>query len=123
MINPIILEQLKQVKVADLPAYSDTDTVIHIPKQESDIPIVVGRCYMIELDNYLLNPPPDFNLHINWNKNIIPKDKYMNCQVLQIQGKMLKISAVGVDKNTQIINNQIWEGWLPRKSIKIMKEL
>ena len=123
MINPLIREQLQAVKTVEIPPIDDNTTVIKIAKQVGDIPVIVSKYYLIELENYLINPPPNFDLHINWNKNIVPKDKYMNCQVLQIAGKMIKVSAVGVDESTNLPNNRTWEGWLPKKSIKVLKEL
>ena len=84
---------------------------------------LVGKTYIIQLEKYLLNPPPNFNLHVNWNHGQIPANEYMLCEVKQDLGKMIKILAVGYD----IINDNslpdLWEGWLPKKSIKIIKEL
>lgn len=123
-MNEIIKEQLKLLKVAELPEFDDNTTDITIPKQEAkEYNINVGKCYLIELENYIINPPETFTLHINWNNNIIPKDKYMKVEIVGIMGKMVKVNGVGYDFVNKLDLNTMWEGWLPRKAITIIKEL
>ena len=123
-MNEIIKEQLKLLKVAELPEFDDSTTEITIPKQEAkEYNINVGKCYLIELENYIINPPETFTLHINWNNNIIPKDKYMKVEIVGIMGKMVKVNGVGYDFVNKLDLNTMWEGWLPRKAITIIKEL
>ena len=38
-------------------------------------------------------------------------------------GKMVKIEGVGFDFENQVDLNTSWCGWVPMKSIKIIKEL
>jgi hypothetical protein len=38
-------------------------------------------------------------------------------------GKMVKITSVGYDYQNSRDTNDIWEGWLPRSAVKIVKEL
>ena len=38
-------------------------------------------------------------------------------------GKMIKIVGVGVDPNTMQDTPNRWEGWLPLKSIEVLKEI
>ena len=123
-MNEIIKEQLKLLKVAELPEFDDNTTEITIPKQEAkEYNINVGKCYLIGLENYIINPPETFTLHINWNNNIIPKDKYMKVEIVGIMGKMIKVNGVGYDFVNKLDLNTMWEGWLPRKAITIIKEL
>lgn len=123
-MNEIIKEQLKLLKVTELPEFDDNTTEITIPKQEAkEYNINVGKCYLIELENYIINPPETFTLHINWNNNIIPKDKYMKVEIVGIMGKMVKVNGVGYDFVNKLDLNTMWEGWLPRKAITIIKEL
>ena len=70
-----------------------------------------------------MNPPEGFTLHVNWNKNIIPKDKHMKCEVTEIMGKMIKINGVGFDFINKKDLNTTWEGWIPKKSILLLKEI
>ena len=123
-MNEIIKEQLKLLKVAELSEFDDNTTEITIPKQEAkEYNINIGKCYLIELENYIINPPETFTLHINWNNNIIPKDKYMKVEIVGIMGKMVKVNGVGYDFVNKLDLNTMWEGWLPRKAITIIKEL
>lgn len=125
MINQIIKERLKCCKVADIPPYDDNTTTLIIDKAEiiTDSSINVGSCYLIELEDYLIKPFENFDLHTNWNKGIIPKDKYMKCEVNQIMGKMIKIVGIGFDAKTNTDLLTSWEGWLPKKSVKFLKKL
>ena len=41
----------------------------------------------------------------------------MNCEILQIMGKMIKVNAIGIG------TNNTWLGWLPRKSMHILEEI
>lgn len=124
-MNKWIKEQLKKCKVAEIPEFSDETTLIVIKKScgqslnsvQSVEDIIVGHFYKIEVENYIINPYPGFALHDDWNQGIIPKDKFMNCEIKQIMNRMVKIEAVGADTNNQ------WSGWLPRKSFKVIEEL
>lgn len=122
-MNPLIKNQLNLCRIAQIPEFDDDTTYMVIPKGKrlelKDLR--VGDYCLIEVEDYIINPPPTFDLHINWNHNIIPKDKYMNCEVVQIMGKMVKINAVGFDYLYNQPTNNVWEGWLPRKSFKIIK--
>lgn len=124
-MNNIIKEQLNKCKVAYIPPFDDNTTLIHIKpisKIESN-QVLLNHYYLIELEDYIINPPPNFDLHINWNNNIIPKSKGMKCEIIQIMGKMVKINGVGFDLINNNDLNVIWGGWLPMKSFKVIKEL
>ena len=47
----------------------------------------------------------------------------MKCEVVQKMGKMIKINSVGYDYQNKLDTNDIWTGWLPEKSIKIIEVL
>ena len=125
MLNPIIEKQLKKCVVANIPAYTaDTTNLIITRKTTQNNQICIpNHYYDIELSDYILNPPSDCSIHINWNRNILPKSKIYRCEILQVMGKMVKINGIGVDPITQIDNNDSWMGWLPLEEIKILKEL
>lgn len=74
----------------------------------------IGDVYNIEVENYIINPPPDFSLADNWNFGTVPPEKELSAKVLQVVGKMIKFSCTGKTSNIT------WEGWLPLKSIKII---
>lgn len=116
----IIEEQLKKCKVAEIPSYGDNTTEIIIPKNnEAQVKndLLLDHYYKIEVEDYIIKPYEGFTLHDNWNYGIIPKDKIMNCEIVQIMGKMVKVNAVGSDSDNS------WSGWLPRKSFKVIEEL
>ena len=124
-MNPIIKQQLKNCRIARVPEFDDSAEQIII-RRGSDYnisPYQIGKCYLIELADYIINPPADFNLADNWNQGKIPKYKYYKCEIKQITGKMVKFMGFGYD----IVNNQdsnyVWEGWAPQKGIKIIEEL
>lgn len=120
-MNKFIKEQLDKCKIV-LPEYDDTTVQLFIPKnskhieiKNEELDIVVGMCYTIEVEHYIIAPYEGFTLHQNWNKGVVPTDSLMNCEVTQIMGKMVKVNAIGVH------DGKSWEGWLPRKSIKSIK--
>lgn len=123
-MKQLILNQLKKVKKATLPDNYETLREIFIPKTDTILvdSIKVGDYYLIEVEDYIIHPFDGFTLHTNWNNNIVPKDKWMNCEILQIMGKMVKIRSTGLTAEKQPTNN-CWEGWLPKKSFKILKKL
>lgn len=125
MIDPIIQEKLRLCKVADIPYFDDNTTTLIIDKKEliNEDNIAEGDYYLIELEDYLLKPSDNFTFHVNWNRNIIPSDKFMKCEITHIMGKMIKIVGVGYDSKTCTDLLTSWEGWLPKKSVKFLKRL
>ena len=124
-MNPIIKDQLERCKVAQLPAYSDEDTLICIPKGAGVevSPYQVHKCYLMELADWIIHPSDDFTLAANWNKGSVPKSSYYLAEISQVMGKMVKITGRGYDITTNQPTLDMWEGWLPQKGIKLIKEL
>lgn len=120
-MNSIIYDQLKKCKIAKIPEFDDNTTEITISKNSVkniiSNDLILNHYYKIEVEDYIIKPYTGFTLHDNWNNGIIPKDKVMNCEIIQIMGKMVKVEAVGVDTNNQ------WSGWLPRKSFRVLEEI
>lgn len=124
-MNPIIKDQLERCRVANLPYYDEDTTTLTIPKGSAEEvnPYQVHKCYLLQLEEYIVNPPPDFSLHTNWNKGSIPKSRFYNAEISQVMGKMIRISGCGYDMINQCPTADIWEGWVPQKGIKLIKEL
>ena len=124
-MNKVVEEQLKKVKVAQLPPYDETTLRMTIPKVNSIInsDLNEGQCYLIQVEDYIVKPFDGFSLHDNWNKGIVPTDMLMNIQVLQVMGKMVKVEGVGVDINLGVTLPCSWVGWLPVGNVKIMEEI
>ena len=101
-----------------MPSWDSNTIRINIPKQQASQVkqeiFEVGKIYTILIEDYILNPPPTFTLAANWNFGTLPPEKELYVEVLQILGNMIKFKCKG--KNTNIE----WEGWLPRKSIKVI---
>lgn len=117
-LNKFIKEQLKKVNIAMHPYdWDDSTTTIIIQKQGTNnkstrTDFIIGMSYDIIIADYIINPPPEFSLASNWNFGTTPPEVNLCATVLQIMGSMIKFKCVG--KTT----NVIWEGWLPRNSIK-----
>ncbi len=113
-MNKFIKEQLQKITIP-MTTWDENTTKIVFSRQtiqqtvKSDFE--VGGVYNIEVENYILNPPPTFTLAANWNNGTNPPEKEMFAEVLQFAGKMIKFNCKG--KTTGIE----WVGWLPRKSI------
>ena len=123
-MNKYIFEELKKCKVAKLPPYDSTTKHMTIPKADNINQLLdIGKCYLIQLEPYILNPPEGFSLHENWNKNIKPPQEFLKVEISQVMGKMIKVNALGYDYKNSRDTDELWEGWLPRKSISILQEL
>lgn len=125
MMNPLIKNQLDKLRKMGFPAFNESDRVITLNKRENALDSILreGQCYLISVEDYILNPPEGFTLHTNWNNNVVPKFKFMKIDVLQIMGKMIKVTSMGYDMHTQKDIPEMWSGWLPQKSITIIERL
>ena len=124
-MNKLIKQQLLNCRVANVPAFDDNTTRIQISRGSmlNVSPYQVHKCYIIELENYILNPPPNFTLADNWNQGSIPTHKYYKCEISQVMGKMVKIMGCGYNPDTDTDTADMWMGWVPQAGIKIIKEL
>lgn len=124
-MNPIISEQLKQLKIANIPVFDESTTQILIPKSGQILSqdLELHKCYLVRVEPYITNPPQNFTLHTQWNNGIIPKESYYKCEVIQLLGKMVKIVGNGFDYKSNQDLTYHWEGWLPKQSIHIIKEI
>lgn len=114
-MNKFIKEQLQKITIP-ISNWDDNTINIIVPKQGNNniADFHIGNKYNILVEDYIINPPPNFTLASNWNFNTNPPEKELQAEVLQIVGKMLKFKCIGKTTNIE------WEGWLPRKSIKIV---
>ena len=124
-MNPLIKDKLSKVQRAVLSDYDEDSTIIKVEKGAGRPPTLlqVDNCYLISVEDYILNPPDGFTLHTNWNNNIAPKHKFMKVDVTKIVGKMVFVNSVGVDMKSHTDTGDMWSGWLPQKSIKIIERL
>ena len=124
-MNKVIKDQLEKINRVIVPKYDDNTTLLHFSKADKYNPptLVENRCYLIQVEDYIVHPFEGFDLHINWNKNVPPKHVFMKVQVLKRMGKMVQVASVGYDMKNHLDTNDMWDGWLPEKSIKILEEI
>ena len=124
-MNKVIEDQLKKVRVANLPPYNEDTMRLIIPRNDSVVvsDFNIGEKYIIQLEEYLVKPFDGFTLHDNWNNGIPPKHTCLLATVTQVVGNMIKFNASGYNYNTKEIIQEFWSGWLPKKSIKILEIL
>lgn len=125
-MNPLVEAQLKKImEIVDID-FDDKTAHISIPQNsiaQNPNSLSVDCCYLVSVDDYILNPPDGFVLHTNWNNNRIPKDKVMKIDVITRMGKMIKVNSIGYDMKNKVSTNNVWEGWLPEKSITVIERL
>ena len=51
------------------------------------------------MKDYIVHPYDGFNLHIQWNNNIVPKDDEMNVEVLEVMMFLMRLIFLSVKKN------------------------
>lgn len=115
-MNKFIKDQINKITIP-LPEFND-DTIHFIIKKQGIKQINdfnVGDIYTIKVENYIINEPQNFSLSSNWNYGTIPPEVDLQTQVLQVMGNMIKFKCKGISTGVE------WEGWLPRKSITIIK--
>ncbi len=119
-MNKFIKQQLDKVKKCILPSYDEDTLQIVIPKQEivnNNLDLIVGHFYRVKLADYIINEPSNFTLSTNWNHGLKPKEPNLNIEVQKIVGKMIYVNS------TTVQSGDMWEGWLPFKSITILEEI
>ena len=120
MINEITQQQSKNIKT-DYQYIDDYHIVIE--KYKEIIP-VIQKTYILELEDYIINPSDTFTLADNWNGGIIPKNKYLCATIINIIGKMIKVDACGYDLASKQSTSDTYEGlWLPLGGIHLIQEL
>lgn len=125
-MNPIIKKQLEKCQFAAVPPFDENTTTLIIPKQRPQgiAGLELEHYYQIELRDYLLNPPPDFTFHINWNRGVLPKSKIMRVYPTQKLGNMVKVDGCGYDVIKQeVLEDQYLGLWLPADGFKIQEEI
>lgn len=125
MINPLIKKQLNDCKRCNVPYYNNDTTSIFIPKNsiKKDLGFTKDNCYLIQIEDYVVNPPSGFTLAQNWNGGTTPPSTYMNVCCIQVMGKMVKVDGISYDINNNIPLDKTWCGWIPVAAVKIIKEI
>lgn len=114
-MTKFVKEQLMKVHTP-LPEWDDSTTQLIIRKGQAVVSqdIQVGMECKIQVEDYVIHPSESFTLAANWNGGTNPPEHILNCRVIQLMGKMVKVDAVGEMTGLR------WEGWLPRKCFKFI---
>lgn len=116
-MDKLIKAQLNMCKT-HLPDWSDDTTHMVIPSQSGKVfnnDISVGDKFMINIENYIIHEPPNFTLSEQWNGGTTPPENEMDVSIIDIKGKMYKVSGTGQSSKIE------WVGWLPRKGFQIIR--
>ena len=120
-MNTLIKKELDSVKSIKLSEYNEDTLEINIPKnipKDKKVSTFEEKhSYKIKLKEYIVHPYEGFNLHIQWNKNVIPQEYVYDVEILRVMGKMINVSGLGCENNTS------WTGWLPISSVEILEVL
>lgn len=120
-MNKIIKNELNKVTEVRV-EFNDNTTHLFIP-QKKEIKIEANSVYLVRLSRYLLSPPANDNLSINWNAGRIPKYEYYKVDVNKVVGDMIYVTGIGYDIVNRVDINDVWEGWLPRSELEIMEKI
>lgn len=121
-MNKIIQAQLKKCEVADLSTYDEATCTYHIPRFRQ-VKLEVNTCYLIKLDDMVLNRDSSSVLVSNWNKGTVPPCRYMKVDVCKVLGKMIQVNGLGFDYDTKEDLNVMWSGWLPLQNISVIERI
>lgn len=118
----VATEELKKCKFAKIETVNSNALEYYIPMHKAvSMDDITGKCYLLEFEDYIINPPHNFTLHSQWNNNIIPTHKRYNCEVVKLMGKMMYVNGIAIEDGKA--TTEMWCGWLPQKSVKIIEEL
>ena len=122
-MNKIIKEQLEKCAVANVPEYDEKDLTLTIPKytEISRLDFQENKTYLIELEDYLIHPSENFNLHKEWNNGVIPKSKFLKARVIQMHGRMIQFDAFDTNYEGDAEGAHYDCLWLPLKSIHLRR--
>ena len=122
-MNKVIKDQLRQVRVLKI-KFDDNTTKIIIPKTEeiSNIILNVGEYYLIELEDFILNPPLNSTLSSNWNSGKVPKYKHYKVELIDKMSNMYKFNGIAFE-NGEDIYTENWFGWFPDNGFSVIKKL
>lgn len=106
-----IKKQLMQVKYADLSNY-DKETGVFIIKKYNKPVYDVGKCYIVQLPNHLVNNPSSLEA-INYNNGTSPRGNILKIYVNKTLGKMIQVDSLVFDMESNQDTAIMWSGWLP----------
>ena len=122
MINKLITKQLEGLKVAQIDEYDELHHTFHIKKYE-EFKFEKGKCYVLKLDEHLLNATDNVLLVSNWNNGAFPTQQYLKCVVTKQVGKMIYVYGMYYNIESKQQLEEEWVGWLPIEQVKVLEVL
>lgn len=118
-MNKVINDQLQKVQIADLSNFNPETNTFVIPMHK-ELKIEEDCCYLIHI-----KPSVKVNtaVIVNWNNGNIPSFEHMKVDVSKKMGKMIKITGIRYDIETQQDCGQFWSGWLSLDDIEVLQKI
>jgi hypothetical protein len=118
-VNKIILEQLDMLKTLEFqvdgkPSKDFPESFSEIVFSKSGVKLLDVSEKTFSFEKYIVQPYEGFDFHDKFNKGVAPPEQVMMGCVVKETEKMyyLKLHSSYSDKT--------WEGWCPKKSVKVM---
>ena len=120
-MNKLIKQQLQNLKSVKI-EFNDNTTSIMIPKTMEVLPEALnkGDVYLIELEDFILNPLSNSTLASNWNAGKVPSHKLYKVEFLEKMNNMYKFNGIAVEDNQELYTES-WFGWLPENSFTVIE--
>ena len=108
-MNSRLTTLLKQCKVAEIPQLIDNEKSIIIKKIDTSN-FEINHCYELKIDIVKLDVFKSILLS-NWGDKKLPSSEVIDVEIKKMLGQMVYCFS------------PIWEGWLPKNCLTIIKEL
>ena len=122
-MNKIIEKQLKNLRSVNLEFDTNTTKIV-IPRTKEIVAEALnkGDVYLIELDEFLLQPSSNSTLASNWNFGKIPTHKMYKVEFLDKMGNMYKFNGIAYENGHDLYTDE-WYGWFPEGKFKVIEKL
>ena len=117
-MNKTIFEQLDMLKTLEFQVdgnpskdFPESFSEIVFFKSGKNLEDVSEKTFSFE--SYIVKPYAGFDFHDKFNKGIAPPEQVMNGFIVKETEKMYYL------KLHSNLTNKIWEGWCPKKSVKV----
>lgn len=117
-MNKTIFEQLDMLKTLEFQVdgkpskdFPESFSEIVFFKSGKNLEDVSEKTFSFE--SYIVKPYAGFDFHDKFNKGIAPPEQVMNGFIVKETEKMYYL------KLHSNLTNRIWEGWCPKKSVKV----
>lgn len=117
-MNKVILDQLDMLKTLEFQVdgkpskdFPESFSEIVFSKSGKNLIDVTEKTFSFE--KYIVQPYEGFDFHDKFNKGVAPPEQVMQGYVVKETEKMYYL------KLHSSLSNKIWEGWCPKKSVKV----